>query len=224
MSERGHFLVPRNIFGEALLRDPVVFRAWLWLLAEAAWADREQEVPNGRSQVAIRLKRGQLTHSFRYVAKAWGVSVKRARTILDHLEVAGWITLSRARQGSKTAPQTGTPTGTLQTIITICNYDRLQTHQGGRGTHKGTQTGTLAPQKRHRTNYKTIEEREIEVRKPEQRPEDYTDADWQARLQHLDEHGEWSTHFGPRPGEPGCLVPSHLLVKPVRKPRASRAR
>ena len=37
MSERGRFIVDRCVFEEPLLRDPEQFRAWLWLVSEAAW-------------------------------------------------------------------------------------------------------------------------------------------------------------------------------------------
>jgi hypothetical protein len=42
----------------------------------------------------------------------------------------------------------------------------------------------------------------------------FTDAKWQKILTYAQENG-WSLGFGPRPGEPGCLVPSHLLIARV---------
>ena len=48
-------------------------------------------------------------------------------------------------------------------------------------------------------------------------PRSYTDADWQKRLDHLRDCETWFRTWGPRPGEPGCLVPSHLLVAAVSK-------
>ena len=39
-------------------------------------------------------------------------------------------------------------------------------------------------------------------------PRSYTDADWQKRLDHLRDCETWfEDRWGPRPGEPGCLVP-----------------
>jgi hypothetical protein len=130
MSDRGHFVVDRNVFEEPLLTDPVCFRAWLWLVSEAAWKPRRQTVSNGRTTAIIELQRGQLTHSLMYMARAWNVSVKRVRTILGRFETGSLI---------------GRQTGTLQTVITICNYETSQTL----GAAEGTQTGTQRARKGH---------------------------------------------------------------------------
>jgi hypothetical protein len=51
---------------------------------------------------------------------------------------------------------------------------------------------------------------------PTASPADFSDAKWLANLKmSRDRDGEWSNLWGPRPGEPGCLVPSHLIVAPV---------
>lgn len=40
----------------------------------------------------------------------------------------------------------------------------------------------------------------------------WSDDRWQTVLEHSRERGEWSTStYGPAPGEPGCLVPAHLI-------------
>jgi hypothetical protein len=46
-------------------------------------------------------------------------------------------------------------------------------------------------------------------------PRSFTDADWQKRLTYLQDSETWLDAWGPKPGEPGCLVPSHLIVTPV---------
>src|SRR5262249_24104487 len=132
MSKRGQIIIDRGLLDEPLLQSPVMFRAWIWLVAEAAWKPREQEVSNGRARAVVHLERGQLTHSLTYMANAWGVTVKRVRTILDRFENGSWI---------------GTQTGTLQTIITICNYDASQRFTNEAGTQTGTQTGTQRARK-----------------------------------------------------------------------------
>jgi hypothetical protein len=43
----------------------------------------------------------------------------------------------------------------------------------------------------------------------------FTDADWQNRLTYLQDRETWLEAWGPKPGEPGCLVPPHLIVTPV---------
>ncbi len=46
-------------------------------------------------------------------------------------------------------------------------------------------------------------------------PRSFTDADWQKRLTYLQDSETWLERWGPKPGEPDCLVPSHLIVTPV---------
>jgi hypothetical protein len=47
-------------------------------------------------------------------------------------------------------------------------------------------------------------------------PRSFTDAEWVKRLEHQRSGKEWlENRWGPSPGEPGCLVPSHLIVTPV---------
>jgi hypothetical protein len=214
MSDRGFIMLPRSLLDEPMLQDPVYFRAYVWLLQEAAWKPRNQEVPNGRSTAVVRLDRGQLTHSLTYMAQAWNVTVKRVRTILDRLETASWIAIQRGTQSLKNGSQKGTQTGTLQTVITICNYDASQKYNEDKGTQTGTQTGTQSAKNGHGT-YKGIKERGL-VAQPEQDASTFSDADWEVRLQHQSSTGEWPRrHWGPRPGEAGCLVPAHLLVKPI---------
>jgi hypothetical protein len=200
VTDRGFIILPRSLHEEPILRDPLYFYAYVWLLQEAAWKPRAKEVSNGRARAVIQLQRGQLSHSVRFMAKAWGVTVKRVRTILDRLETGSWI---------------GTQTGTLQTVITVCNYDRLQTRDEDEGTQTGTQTGTQRARKGHKP-YKGNKETRESFAQPELDASNFTDRDWLERLLHLERTGEWSnSYFGPRPGEPGCRVPSHLLVKPV---------
>jgi hypothetical protein len=46
-------------------------------------------------------------------------------------------------------------------------------------------------------------------------PRTFTNDQWQRRLKPHQDSGAWSENWGPEPGEPGCLVPSHLLLAPV---------
>ena len=39
--------------------------------------------------------------------------------------------------------------------------------------------------------------------------------DWQKRLNHFQDSETWMPSWGPKPGEPDCLVPSHLILVPV---------
>jgi hypothetical protein len=46
-------------------------------------------------------------------------------------------------------------------------------------------------------------------------PRSFRDDQWRRRLQHYADKSEWGENWGPKPGEPGCLVPSHLILTPV---------
>jgi hypothetical protein len=46
-------------------------------------------------------------------------------------------------------------------------------------------------------------------------PRSFTPGQWLKRLESHREGGDWLDMWGPRPGEPGCLVPPHLIVTPV---------
>jgi hypothetical protein len=46
-------------------------------------------------------------------------------------------------------------------------------------------------------------------------PRSFDDAGWQRRLKYFHETETWIDAWGAKPGEPGCLVPSHLILTPV---------
>jgi hypothetical protein len=46
-------------------------------------------------------------------------------------------------------------------------------------------------------------------------PRAFTDTEWQKRLAHFRDNAQWLEIWGARPGNPGCLVPAHLLLSPV---------
>jgi hypothetical protein len=46
-------------------------------------------------------------------------------------------------------------------------------------------------------------------------PRSFTPGQWQKRLDSHRGGGDWLDIWGPKPGEPGCLVPPHLIVTPV---------
>src|SRR5262249_563852 len=84
--------------------------AWQWLLFEAAFQPRRISVSNGRELVPITLQRGQLSHSLRYMAQAWGWrSPMRVKRFLTRLE---------------TDTQIATQTDAEQTVKSVAKYDR----------------------------------------------------------------------------------------------------
>ncbi len=46
-------------------------------------------------------------------------------------------------------------------------------------------------------------------------PRTFTPGQWQKRINSHRAGGNWLDIWGPKPGEPGCVVPSHLIVTPV---------
>jgi hypothetical protein len=46
-------------------------------------------------------------------------------------------------------------------------------------------------------------------------PRAFTDTEWQKRLTHFRDNAQWLEIWGAKPGNPGCLVPAHLLLSPV---------
>jgi hypothetical protein len=142
----GFIVIARKIFDNPLLKDAERFRAWAWLLGEAAWKQRRIRIATGRTSRLIVLERGQLSHSLRYMATSWGWSIKRVRTFLDDLEademiVRGTGHAKGTQTTSQTTTQTGIQTGTDQNIITICNYCTYQDLVPDEGTQTGHSNG-----------------------------------------------------------------------------------
>jgi hypothetical protein len=46
-------------------------------------------------------------------------------------------------------------------------------------------------------------------------PKSFNEADWIKRLDHFQSGKPWLSGWGAAPGEPGCMVPGHLILKPV---------
>jgi hypothetical protein len=46
-------------------------------------------------------------------------------------------------------------------------------------------------------------------------PRSFTDGDWQKRLTYFQDSQTWLEAWGAKPGDPGCLVPPHLILTPV---------
>lgn len=110
MSQLGVVAIDRGIFGHDLFETDEPFtrrEAWIWLIVEAAWKDRTKRV-DGKT---VAVKRGQVAHSIRFMAEAWGWHRTRVDRFLRELKIETMI-------------ETETETGI--TIITICNYDEYQ--------------------------------------------------------------------------------------------------
>lgn len=152
MTDGGYIVITRRIFEHPLLQDADYFRAWVWLISEAAWKPRRVRTTNGRASEIIEIGRGQLTHSRRYMSGAWRWSEKRVRTFLNRLKLDGMIE---------------TQTGPLQTVITICNYDVYQIPIYGEGRQTGQKRAGKGPAKGRKK--KNLKKERIDIPLPRQR-------------------------------------------------------
>lgn len=84
------------------------FEAWLDLVAAARFDNSEGRVVIGST--VVRYERGELVASIRFLAERWGWKQTKANTYINLLLKEGMI--KRRTAG-----------GTIQTIVTICNYN-----------------------------------------------------------------------------------------------------
>ena len=124
--------ISRDIWGDTAFKDqPFTEReAFIWMIMEASYMARDRRIGN----VAVRLQRGQLATSIRFMSEAWGWTKSTVDRFLKRLEKRDMI---------------GTESGTGINVITICNYDEYQSAQNGSGTAKSEKrdsSGTAAGQ------------------------------------------------------------------------------
>jgi hypothetical protein len=150
MSERGFIAVARGSMDHSIIgvaKPYSAYEAWHWMLFAAAYKNYRVIASNGNARAVVNLNRGQMSHSLRFMAKAWGWSIKRVRTFLSRLEMDTQI--DTQRDG-------------LQTLITIRNYDRYQTPGHDTETQTGTQTTTQGARKGHKEEQGNKETKERE--------------------------------------------------------------
>ena len=114
---------------EILQGDPYSRRcAWLWLIANAAWKEHRVRTRGGM----IVLRRGEVVAGLEYLAETWGWSVKKVRTFLRDLEVAGMIEKRQAKTQ-------------YATVYSLTKYETYQTRPAahdGAGASEGQAKGT----------------------------------------------------------------------------------
>ncbi len=125
---RGYYLMHRGwldhpVFGNRKREPFCRAAAWAWLIDDAAYEPRSVRV----GSKVVELQRGQLTHSLRFLAQAWGWQHDRCRRFLNELSHVAMIA---------TASATGDATGQL--LITVCNYDKYQEVKNTRATGRAT--------------------------------------------------------------------------------------
>ena len=110
--------------------------AFVWMIMEASYKARDRRVGN----VSVRLERGQLASSIRFMAEAWDWKKSTVDRFLKRLENRDMI---------------GTDSGTGVSVITICKYDEYQSKPTDSGTvefQKRDSSGTAAGQQRDKHN------------------------------------------------------------------------
>lgn len=127
--EKGFIALARGILDHPIVgaHKPYTKKdAWEWLLFEAAYLLRRYDAGG----TVCNLQRGQLAHSTRFMARAWGWPETNVRRFLDLLKT-----------GAGTGAMIGAETGAGVTVITICNYERYQTPGAGSGAANGAASG-----------------------------------------------------------------------------------
>lgn len=137
--QRDFVFAQRDRFKHPLFKAEKFCRgyAWDWIVANAVW--REDGHPVEIKGQIVRLNRGQLSYSVRFMAEAWR---------WDKAAVSRFI----ARLKTEAMIETHTDTG--QMVITVCNYDKYQSRAGLTETAPETASETGARQHRDSTETK----------------------------------------------------------------------
>lgn len=131
MAERltNYIPISRKLFEHVFFSEQRVFskfEAWVDLLQEARYDTKEGSRLIGGK--VIKIKRGEIPASLRYLAERWDWSKNKVDSFIKLLESEGMITKRTA-------------TGTTQTIITICKYNDYNALITQEGTVNGTFKG-----------------------------------------------------------------------------------
>jgi len=118
----GFIAMYRQAFLHPILKDGDRFRAWFWLVANAAWKDTQHDA-RGRT---IEVKRGQICIGREHLAKEWNWSPSSVERFLTRLETEHMIERE---------------TGHGKSVITICNYEKYQEVPSETGHLSGQQIG-----------------------------------------------------------------------------------
>ena len=127
--------INRNLFKHELWlqkRAYSRFEAWLDLLATARFDNSPAQMLVGCT--VVRWNRGELVASLRYLCTRWGWSKTKVENFFKLLKHEGMI-------------KTRTAEGTVQTIVSICNYDIYNTTPENLGHQHGQyEANTQTPQ------------------------------------------------------------------------------
>lgn len=135
----GFIAMQRDALDHPVLFDGGRFRAWFWLVANAAWKPTRTRI-KGK---IVTLERGEMTYSIRFLAENWGWSKSRVDRFLAELREEGMI-----ETRSKSGTTAGHAAGQGQSIISVCNYAKYQTAEDRLRDNDEPEPGTTAGQQR----------------------------------------------------------------------------
>lgn len=108
---------------------------WCWIVENAFWKEKVIDIKGS----PVKIKRGQLSHSIRFMASKWQWDKSRVNRFLKKLEKRDMI---------KIKIETG------QSIITVCNYEDYQLEPGYERDTEKEKNETGARQERDRSETK----------------------------------------------------------------------
>jgi len=151
MGKRTTFItLDRAIMTWRWYQDANTVRLWIHILLKANTKDADFE--------SITVHRGQLVTSYQSLSKELGISVRSARTALNHLKMTGEVTV-------KTFPK--------YSVITVLNYEYYQKNRQG----ERQATDRQATGNRHQSNNINKDKEYIEPATPIESSGSYYDED-----------------------------------------------
>jgi len=167
MAEKTWFKLYRGWQDSPMFRSDKDKLCWLWLLENAVVKEATVSISNK----PVKINRGQLCYSIRFLAKAWGANPSYVRCFLKHLKK--WHAIH-------TVNDTG------QTLITICNYSRFQDKQSENDT--GQHQDIARERHRNDTNTKNDKnDKKKEYNPPTPLPEFISNDLWERWEKHRKE-------------------------------------
>lgn len=138
MSERGTFATDRGLFDHPRFApEPFTEReAWLWMIGQAAFRPHCKRVGKAR----VTLKRGEFSHSIRFMAERWQWSPTSVRRFLEKL----------ASEIDGDGAMIGTRLDDGVTVVSVCNYDVYQGEAIRKAEADGAENGAPPAQQRHK--------------------------------------------------------------------------
>ena len=117
MTDQGFIKLHRSILSWEWYSDEITVRVFLHLLLNANWEDSKFK--------GYDIPRGSLVTSYASIANALNISVKNARTAINHLKTTGEVATKAASKFS---------------IITIINWEKFQGYENEAASKTASET------------------------------------------------------------------------------------